>query len=103
MMSISERKINHVAVNVQVTVYQERRALALSLNDTKTAVKKLHRIMDVILLVTCLVIFSLVLGVANRSILVFLSSQVLFMAFFFSPSSSLLILHIHHILSSRFR
>ena len=87
---------------MQVTVYQERRALALSLNDTKTAVKKLHRIMDVILLVTCLIIFSLVLGVANRSILVFLSSQVLFMAFFFSPSFSLLILHIHHI-NSRFR
>lgn len=67
----------------QVNVYQERRALALSLSDTKTAVNKLHRVLDVILLLLVLVIWLLVLGVATSQFLVFVSSQLLLIVFVF--------------------
>ena len=64
-------------------MYQERRALALSLSDTKTAVNKLHRVLDVILLVLVLIIWLLVLGVATSQFLVFVSSQLLLIVFVF--------------------
>lgn len=64
-------------------MYQERRALALSLSDTKTAVNKLHRILDVILLVLVFIIWLLVLGVATSQFLVFVSSQLLLIVFVF--------------------
>lgn len=66
-----------------MNVYQERRALALSLSDTKTAVNKLHRVLDVILLVLVLIIWLLVLGVATSQFLVFVSSQLLLIVFVF--------------------
>jgi small-conductance mechanosensitive channel len=64
-------------------VYQERRALALSLSDTKTAVNKLHRILDVVLFVLVGIIWLLVLGVATQQLLVFVSSQLLLIVFIF--------------------
>jgi small-conductance mechanosensitive channel len=66
-----------------VNVYQERRALALSLGDTKSAVSKLHRMIDVILLVVVVVIWLLILDVATTQLLVFVSSQVLILVFIF--------------------
>ena len=64
-------------------MYQERRALALSLSDTKSAVSKLHRIIDVILAVVVIVICLLILDVATTQLLVFVSSQVLILVFIF--------------------
>ncbi|KAJ7557065.1 hypothetical protein O6H91_05G110500 [Diphasiastrum complanatum] len=66
-----------------VRVYRERRALALSLNDSKTAVIKLHRIIDVMVAIIIVIIWLLVLGIATTHLLVFISSQLLLIVFVF--------------------
>lgn len=67
----------------QVNVYQERRALALSLSDTKSAVSKLHRMIDVVLSIIVLVIWLLILDIATTQLLLFVSSQLVLMVFIF--------------------
>lgn len=64
-------------------MYRERRALALSLSDTKTAVNKLHRIINVVLTLVVIVIWLLILGIATTQLLVFISSQMLLVVFVF--------------------
>lgn len=66
-----------------MNVYQERRALALSLSDTKTAVNKLHRMIDCLLFVIVVVIWLIILDVATRQLLIFVSSQLLLVVFIF--------------------
>lgn len=66
-----------------VNVYQERRALALSLSDTKSAVSKLHRMIDVVLSIIVLVIWLLILDIATTQLLLFVSSQLVLMVFIF--------------------
>ncbi|KAI3724544.1 hypothetical protein L2E82_36325 [Cichorium intybus] len=69
--------------NWVVNVFRERRALALSLNDTKTAVNKLHQMLTVFVGLIIIVIWLLILKVATTHFLVFLSSQLLLVAFVF--------------------
>ncbi|XP_065861618.1 mechanosensitive ion channel protein 6-like [Euphorbia lathyris] len=69
--------------NWVVNAFRERRALALTLNDTKTAVKKLHRIVNVLVGSIVGVIWLLILGIATSKFLVFISSQLLLVAFIF--------------------
>lgn len=66
-----------------MNVYQERRALALSLSDTKSAVSKLHRMIDIVLLVAVVILWLLILGVATTAILAVISSQVIVLVFIF--------------------
>jgi len=66
-----------------VAVYRERRALALSLSDMDTAVKKLHRTLDVVLALTVLIVWLLILGISPMHLLVFVFSQMLLIAFLF--------------------
>ncbi len=68
---------------LQVNVYKERRALALSLCDTKTAVNKLHRFINAIMFMTVIIIWLLVLGIATTHLILFLSSQLLLVVFVF--------------------
>ncbi|KAF3668030.1 Mechanosensitive ion channel protein 5 [Capsicum annuum] len=63
--------------NWVVNAFRARRALALSLNDTKTAVNKLHQMLNVLVAIIILVIWLLILRVATMHFLVFLSSQIL--------------------------
>ncbi|CAM6034245.1 unnamed protein product [Sphagnum compactum] len=72
-----------VLKNWVVNVYRERRALSLSLHDTKTAVNRLHQILNVILFTILIVIWLLVLGIATKNLLVFVSSQLLLVVFIF--------------------
>lgn len=67
--------------NWVVNVFRERRALALSLNDTKTAVNKLHQLVNVIVGIAIIIIWLLILGVPVTHFLVFVSSQVVVLAF----------------------
>ncbi|XP_047327192.1 mechanosensitive ion channel protein 5-like [Impatiens glandulifera] len=69
--------------NWVVNSFRERRALALSLNDTKTAVNKLHRMLDVVIVVIMLVIWLLILKLATTQFFIFLGSQLLLVAFMF--------------------
>ncbi|KAI9180073.1 hypothetical protein LWI28_000866 [Acer negundo] len=69
--------------NWVVNAFRERRALALTLNDTKTAVTKLHKIVDVIVAIIIVVISLQVLEIASPKFLLVASSQLLVVAFVF--------------------
>ncbi|KAF5443748.1 hypothetical protein F2P56_036283 [Juglans regia] len=78
------RRISKLSLmNWVVNVFRERRSLALALNDTKTAVNILNRIVNVIVSIVVLVIWLLILGIATTKFLVFLSSQLFLVAFIF--------------------
>ncbi|XP_041014471.1 mechanosensitive ion channel protein 8-like [Juglans microcarpa x Juglans regia] len=79
---ISKSSLNNWVVNV----FRERRALALTLNDTKTAVNVLHRGLNVLVSIAMLVICLLILGIATTKFLLFLSSQLLLVAFIFGST-----------------
>ncbi|KHG14800.1 Mechanosensitive ion channel protein 6 [Gossypium arboreum] len=66
-----------------VNAFRERRALAITLNDTKTAVSRLHRMVDVLVGIIIVVIWLLILEIASSKVLVFISSQLLLVAFVF--------------------
>ncbi|KAJ9553957.1 hypothetical protein OSB04_018002 [Centaurea solstitialis] len=76
---VSKRVLKNWVVNV----FRERRALALSLNDTKTAVDKLHQMMNVVVAIVIIVIWLLILRVATTQFFIFLSSQLVLVAFVF--------------------
>ncbi|PHT51470.1 Mechanosensitive ion channel protein 6 [Capsicum baccatum] len=80
---ISKRALKNWMVNA----FRERRALALSLNDTKTAVNKLHHMLNVLVGVIILVVWLLILKVATTHFLVFMSSQVLLVVFMFGNTA----------------
>lgn len=73
-------------VFMQVRVYNGRKALAHSLNDTKTAVKQLHKLVTGILVVLTIVIWLLMMEIATTKVLVFLSSQLVAAAFMFGST-----------------
>lgn len=53
-----------------VGIYKERKALALSLSDTKTVVAKLHWVLDVILALFLVIIYLLVFNISATRLLV---------------------------------
>ncbi|KAM1863306.1 hypothetical protein ACFX14_003670 [Malus domestica] len=69
--------------NWVVNAFRERRALALTLNDTKTAVNTLHRMVNIIVAIVIVVIWLIVLGIATTKFLLFVSSQLVVLAFVF--------------------
>ncbi|CAN0878811.1 Mechanosensitive ion channel protein 8 [Linum grandiflorum] len=62
---------------------RERRALALTLNDTKTAVNKLHQMVNVIVSVIIVIISLLLLDIAPSRLFVLLGSQIVVVSFIF--------------------
>ncbi|XWS40238.1 hypothetical protein CRYUN_Cryun18bG0123100 [Craigia yunnanensis] len=69
--------------NWVVNAYRERRALALTLNDTKTAVNKLHRMVNFVAGTIIAVIWLVMLEIASSRIIVLFSSQLVLAAFIF--------------------
>ena len=67
----------------QVNAFRERRALALTLNDTKTAVNKLHQMVNVVVAIIILIISLLILGIATKQYISYSSSQLLLVVFIF--------------------
>ena len=78
-------KNNFIYINLlfQLNAYRERRALALTLNDTKTAVNKLHQMVNFIAGTIIVVIWLVILEIASSRIIVLLSSQLVLAAFIF--------------------
>ncbi|XP_018447647.1 mechanosensitive ion channel protein 4 [Raphanus sativus] len=72
--------------NWVVNAFRERRALALTLNDTKTAVNRLHRIINVLVSIVIVIIWLLILGIATTKFLLVISSQLLLVVFVFGNS-----------------
>ncbi|KAK4784394.1 hypothetical protein SAY86_018762 [Trapa natans] len=72
--------------NWVVNAFRERRALALTLDDTKTAVKNLHRMVNTVVAIIIFIIWLLVLGITTGKFLLLISSQVLLVVFIFGNS-----------------
>lgn len=70
-------------INWVVSVYNERKFLAHSLNDTKTAIEELNKIVSGIVLIVILIVWLLLMGFATTKVLVFISSQLLLVVFIF--------------------
>lgn len=68
---------------MQVKVYQDRRALGHALNDTKTAVEQLNKLVTVILVIATIILWLLLMEIATTKLLVVLSSQILVAGFMF--------------------
>lgn len=84
-----------------VNVYKERRALCLTLNDNKTVVEKLHRVLNAVLVLILIPVFVLIFGVETPKILVFFTSVFLPSVFIFGNSAknafeSLIFLFVTH-------
>ncbi|GAV60685.1 MS_channel domain-containing protein [Cephalotus follicularis] len=81
--SESKRISKSALKNWVVNAFRERRALALTLNDTKTAVNKLHHFVNILVGVIIVIIWLLILGIATSKFLLFVSSQLVVVAFIF--------------------
>jgi small-conductance mechanosensitive channel len=69
--------------NWVVNAFRERKALALTLNDTKTAVNKLHQMANVVVALIVLALWLLILGITTTRFFVVISSQLLVAVFIF--------------------
>ncbi|MCL7051609.1 hypothetical protein MKW94_006562 [Papaver nudicaule] len=69
--------------NWVVQAYIERRALAHSLNDTKTAVEQLHKLASALVSVLIAVVIVLVMGLATSKVILVITSQLLLVGFMF--------------------
>lgn len=66
-----------------MNAFRERRALALTLNDTKTAVNRLHKMVNIVVGIIILIIWLIILGITSTKFLVVMSSQIVVVAFIF--------------------
>ncbi|KAL4590174.1 hypothetical protein LXL04_003098 [Taraxacum kok-saghyz] len=66
-----------------VKVYNGRKALAHALDDTKTAVNELNKLVTAVLIVIMIIVWLLLTEIATTKILVLLSSQLVVAAFIF--------------------
>ncbi|KAL4590171.1 hypothetical protein LXL04_003094 [Taraxacum kok-saghyz] len=66
-----------------VKVFNARKALAYALDDTKTAVDELNKLVTVVIVFVAIIVWLLLTEIATTKILVFLSSQLVVAAFIF--------------------
>ncbi|KAM0949795.1 putative mechanosensitive ion channel MscS, LSM domain superfamily [Dioscorea sansibarensis] len=76
---VTKRSLKNWVVNA----FRERRALSLTLNDTKTAVDKLHQMANVVVGIIVFGLWLVILGIATTHFFVLISSQVLLAVFMF--------------------
>ncbi|XWS20896.1 hypothetical protein CRYUN_Cryun30bG0008500 [Craigia yunnanensis] len=76
---ISKASLNNWLVNA----FRDQKALALSLNDTKTAVDELHNMLSILVAIIIVIIWLIILGIPVSHFLVFISSQLLLVVFIF--------------------
>ncbi|PIN02392.1 putative mechanosensitive ion channel [Handroanthus impetiginosus] len=69
--------------NWVVRAYYERKSLAHSLNDTKTAVQQLHKLASAIVSVIIVVVTLMVMEVASTKVIAFMLTQLLLLGFTF--------------------
>ncbi|KAL5549683.1 hypothetical protein UlMin_004914 [Ulmus minor] len=69
--------------NWVVHAYVERKALAHSLNDTRTAVQQLHKLASAVVIVIIIVVSLLVMGLATTKVVFVVTSQLLLVGFMF--------------------
>ncbi|GMH26791.1 hypothetical protein Nepgr_028634 [Nepenthes gracilis] len=69
--------------NWVVRAYFERKSLAYSLNDTKTAVQQLHKLASAIVIVIIIVVSLLVMGLATTKVIAVVLTQLVLLGFMF--------------------
>ncbi|EHA8587648.1 mechanosensitive ion channel protein 6-like [Cocos nucifera] len=69
--------------NWVINAFRERRALSLTLNDTKTAVNKLHQMANVVVGIIVFALWTIILGLATSHFFYLISSQALVAVFIF--------------------
>lgn len=74
----------------QVKVYQERKHLKYSLNDSKTAIEQLNNIITTCLIVIIIIVWLILMRILTTRILIFISSQLLLITFVFGNSAKTL-------------
>ncbi|KAJ9538421.1 hypothetical protein OSB04_031154 [Centaurea solstitialis] len=73
--------------NWVVNVYKERKFLALSPNDTKTAIEELNKLVSGLTVIVLIIVWLLLMGLATTELLLFISSQLLLGVFMFGTSA----------------
>ncbi|KAI3814458.1 hypothetical protein L1987_14098 [Smallanthus sonchifolius] len=73
--------------NWVVNVYKERKFLAFSLKDTKTAIEELNKLVSGLTLFVLIIVWLLLMGIATTEVLLFISSQLLLGVFMFGTSA----------------
>ncbi|KAJ0031521.1 hypothetical protein Pint_13465 [Pistacia integerrima] len=73
--------------NWVVNAYLERKSLAHTLNDTKTAIEELNKLISGVVVVVAIIVGLLIMGFLTTQILVFISSQLLLVAFMFGNTA----------------
>ncbi|KAL6558680.1 hypothetical protein OROMI_019030 [Orobanche minor] len=72
--------------NWVVKAYNERKCLAMSLKDAKTAIEELNKIASGIILIVIIIVWLLLMEITTTTVLVFISSQLLLAVFMFGNS-----------------
>ncbi|KAM7277238.1 hypothetical protein ACFE04_019104 [Oxalis oulophora] len=70
-----------------VKVYLERKSLAHSLNDTKTAIEELNKLVSALVLLVSIIVWLLVMGFLTYKVLLVISSQLLVVVFMFGNTA----------------
>nr|WGO49551.1 mechanosensitive ion channel protein B071963 [Torenia fournieri] len=73
--------------NWVVKAYNERKFLAVSLTDAKTAIEELNRLASGLVLVVIAIVWLLIMEITTTEVLVFISSQVLLVVFMFGNTA----------------
>ncbi|KAK4792935.1 hypothetical protein SAY86_023370 [Trapa natans] len=83
-----KKKIKRSALkNWLIKVYLERKSLAHSLNDAKTAIEELNRLASAVVIFVIIIVWLLMMGFLTTKVLVFLSSQLLVAVFVFGNTA----------------
>ncbi|KAJ4708804.1 Mechanosensitive ion channel protein [Melia azedarach] len=70
-----------------VNVYLERKSLVHSLNDTKTAIEELSKLVSGIVLVVIIIVWLLLMEFLTTKVIFFISSQILVVVFMFGNTA----------------
>ncbi|KAL2480048.1 Mechanosensitive ion channel protein 10 [Abeliophyllum distichum] len=89
-VAVEQRRIKKSSFrNWVVKAYNERKCLAASLNDAKTAIEELNKIASGIVLVVIIIVWLLLMEIATTKVLVFISSQMLLVVFMFGNTAKM--------------
>ncbi|XP_022869579.1 mechanosensitive ion channel protein 10-like isoform X2 [Olea europaea var. sylvestris] len=73
--------------NWVVKAYNERKCLAVSLRDAKTAIEELNKIASGFILIVIIIVWILLMEITTTRVLVFISSQMLLVVFMFGNTA----------------
>ncbi|KAL9462172.1 hypothetical protein AB3S75_000219 [Citrus x aurantiifolia] len=86
--AVKSGKIDKADFKKWVTkVYNDRETLKRSLNDAKTAIEELNRILSAIVIVLIIIVWLLVMGLLTYKVFAVVTSQLLLLAFMFGNTA----------------